>query len=99
MNNELFFLTKKQTETLIQQTKTKLQETLKIITKKQMATFSFSPAVTSGEEGKWLLAVISFEANNSVFNITDENNSFSITTPSLWSSKGGAETINKLQNL
>ena len=41
----------------------------------------------------------SFEASNSVFNLTNENNSFSITTPGHWSSRGGAETINKLQKL
>ena len=39
----------------------------------------------------------SLEAINSVFNITGENDSFSITTPGYWSSRGGAETINKLQ--
>ena len=75
------------------------KKTVELITKKQMATFSFSPPVISGAEGKWLLAVISFEANNSVFKITDENKSFSITTPSLWSSKGGAETTNEPQKL
>ena len=33
------------------------------------------------EEGKWLLAVTSFEAENSVFNITDKNNSYSFSIP------------------
>ena len=46
-----------------------------------MQTFSFNPPINSVEEGKWLLAVSSFEATNSVFNITNENNTFSITTP------------------
>ena len=32
----------------------------------------------------WFLAVTSFEATNSVFNITDENSSFSINTPGFW---------------
>ena len=36
---------------------------------------------------------------DSVFSITDENNSFSITVENHWSSRGGAEAINKLQNL
>ena len=31
--------------------------------------------------------------------ITDENNSFSFTTPGHWSSRGGAESIYKLQKL
>ena len=30
------------------------------------------------EEGTWLLAATSFETTNIVFNLTDENNSFSI---------------------
>ena len=48
------------------------------------------------EEGKWLLAVTSFETMNSVFKITDKNNSFPTATPGYWSSRGGAETMNKL---
>ena len=46
-----------------------------------------------------MLAVTSFEATNSVFIITDENNKFSITIEGLWSSRGGVEIINKLQKL
>ena len=49
------------------------------------------------EEGTWLLAVTSSETTTSVFNLTDENNNFSISTPGYWSSRGGAETIYKLQ--
>ena len=36
------------------------------------------------EEGKWLLGVSSFECTNSVFNITDEYNSFPIVLPGYW---------------
>ena len=79
--------------------KSRPQEALEIKMNKQMETFSFNPPLKLVEEGKWLLAVTSFEAINSVFNITNENNSFSITTPSHWSSRGGAETIYKLQKL
>ena len=61
-----------------------------------MQTFSFDPPINLVEERKWLSAVISFEATNSVFKITNENNSFSFTTPGHWSSRGGAETIYKL---
>ena len=43
-----------------------------------MEPFSISPSINVSEEGKWLLAVTSFEATHSVFNITDEKNSFSI---------------------
>ena len=45
-----------------------------------METLCFSPTLNLIEDGKWFLAVTSFEATNSVFNITDENNSFSIGT-------------------
>ena len=81
MNNELLLLIKKHTDTLIQQTKTKPQETLEFKMNKQMQTFSFNPAIDLVEEGKWLLGVSSLECTNSVFNITNENNSFSIILP------------------
>ena len=43
---------------------------------KKMETFPRSPPINLPQEGKWLLAVTSFEATNSVLNVTDENNSF-----------------------
>ena len=43
-----------------------------------------------------VLAVTSFEATTSVFNINDENKQFSITTRGHWNSGDGKETINKL---
>ena len=46
-----------------------------------MQTFSFNSPINLVEEGKWLLAVSSFECKNSVFNITNENKSFSIIIP------------------
>ena len=64
-----------------------------------MQTFPFSPPIHLAEDSNWLLAVTSFEATNSVYIFTDENKSFSISTLSHWSSRGGAETINKLQKL
>ena len=48
---------------------------------------------------KWLLTVNSFETTNSVFKKTDENNSFSITTPGHWFSRGGEEPFYILQKL
>ena len=60
----------KLTDTLIEQTKTKPQETLEFKMNKQMQTFSFSLPLNRVEKGKWLLAVTSLEATNSVFNIT-----------------------------
>ena len=38
----------------------------------QMETFLFNPPTNFVEEGKWLLANTSFEATNSVFNISDK---------------------------
>ena len=67
MNNELLLLIKKHTDTLIEQTKTKPQETFEIEMKKQFETFSFSPQINLVEEGKWLLGVASFDCTNSVF--------------------------------
>ena len=89
MNNELLLLIKKHTDTLIEQTKTCPIETLESKMNKQIETFSFKPPINMAEEGKWLLAVSRFEATNSVFDITYENNSFSFTTPGHWYSKLG----------
>ena len=86
MNNEVIFLNKKHTNLLIEQTKTKTQITLEFKMNKQMQTFSFLPPNYLVEEGKWLLGMASFESTNSVFNITNENHSFSITIPSHWES-------------
>ena len=57
MNNELLLLIKKHTDTLIQQTRTKPQETLEFKMNKQMQTFSFNPPINLVEEGKWFMAV------------------------------------------
>ena len=84
---ELLFLIKKHTDTLIEQTNTRPQETLEIKTDKQMQFFSFSPPLNLVEEGKWLLRVSSFERTTSVFNITNENNSFSIPIAGHWETK------------
>ena len=99
MNNELLLLIKKHTDTLIQQTKTKPQETLEFKMNKQMQTFSFNPPINLVEEGKWLLAVSSFECTNSVFNITNENISFSIIIPGHYETESDEETINELNKL
>ena len=69
MNNELLLLIKKHTDTLIENTKTKPQETLEFKMDKQMQTFSFNPPINLVEEGKWLLGVFSFEYTNSVFTL------------------------------
>ena len=99
MNNELLLLIKKHTDTLIEQTKTRPQETLEFKMNKQMQTFSFNRPINLVEEGKWLLAVSSFECTNSVFNITNENNSFSIIIPGHYPNKSDEKTIDDLNKL
>ena len=99
MNNELLLLIKKHTDTLIEQTKTKPQETLEFRMNKQMQTFSFNPPINLVEEGKWLLAVSSFECTNSVFNVTDDNNSFSIIIPGHYQNQTDEKTIDNLNKL
>ena len=99
MNNELLLLIKKHTDTLIEQTKTKPQETLEFKMNKQMQTFSFNPPINLFEEGKWLMAVSLFDCTNSVYNITNENNSFSIIIPGHYQTEFAEETIDKLNKL
>ena len=64
----------------------------------QMPTFSFNPPIKL-VEGKWLLAVSSFECTNSVFNITNENNSFSIIIPGHHQTEFAEKIINDLNTL
>ena len=99
MNNELLLLIKKHTDTLIQQTKTKPQETLEFKMNKQMQIFSFNPPINLVEEGKWLLGLSSLECTHSVFNITNENNSFSIIIPGHYEDKFAEKTINDINKL
>ena len=99
MNYELLLLIKKHTDTLIEQTKTRPQETLEFKMNKLKQIFLFNPPTNLAEEGKWLLRVSSFECTNSVFNITNENNSFSITIPGHWQTKSDEKTIDELNKL
>ena len=84
---------------MIEQTKTKPQETLEFKMNKQMQTLSFNPPINLVEEGKWLMAVSSFECTNSVFNITNENNSFSIIIPGHYQNESDQKTIDELKKL
>ena len=99
MNNELLLLIKKHTDILIQQTKTKSQKTLEFKINRQMQTFSFNPPIILVEEGKCLLAVSSLECTNSVFNITNENNSFSIIIPGHYKAECAEKLIYDLNKL
>ena len=99
MNNELLLLIRNHTDTLIEQTKTKPQETLEFKMNKQTQTFSFNPPINLVEEGKWFLGVSFFECTNSFFNVTNENNSFSIFIPSHYQTEFAEKMINDLNKL
>ena len=99
MNSELLLLIKKHTDTLIQQTRTKPQETLEFKMIKPMQTFSFNPSLNLVEGGKWLMAVSLFDCTNSVYNITNENNSFSIIIPGHYETESAEKTIDELNKL
>ena len=77
----------------------KPQETLDFKMDRQMQTFSFNPPFNLLEEGKWLLAVSSFECTNSVFNIINENNSFSINIPGHYQNKSDEKIFDDLNKL
>ena len=95
----MLVLIKKHTDTLIEQTKTKPQETLEFKMNKQTQTFSFNPPINLVEEDKWLSTVSSFECTISVFNITNENNSFSIIIPGHYQNKIDEKAIDNLNKL
>ena len=99
MNTELLLLNKKHTDTLSEQTRTKPQETLEFKMNKQRQTFSFSPPINLVEGDKWLLAVSSFECTNSVFNITNDNNSFSIIIKGHWETEFAEKIIDEVNRL
>ena len=61
-----------------------------------MQTFSFSTLINLIEVGEWLLGVTSFECTNSVFKITNENKSFSLTIPDPRETNSAEETTDKL---
>ena len=84
---------------MIEQTKTRPKETLEFKMNKQMQTFSFNPPINLVEEGKLLIGVSSFECTNSVFNITNENNSFSIIIPGHYQTEFAEKNINDLKKI
>ena len=96
MNNELLLLNKKHTDMLIEQTKTKPQETLEFVMDKQMQTFSANPSMNLSEKIKRLVAVTHFECKTSVFNIIDENNSFPIIKPGHYQTESAEKTTDEL---
>ena len=99
MNSQLLLLFKKHNDTLIEQTKTRPQETLELKMKKQLHIFSFLPPINLIEVGKWFLRVSLFECTNSVFNITNENKSFSIIIPGHYQTESAEKTIDELNKV
>ena len=84
---------------MIEQTKTHHQEILDFVMSRQTQRFSFNSLINLSEERKWLIAVTCLEATNSVFKITEENYSFSLTIPGHWDYKYTENTINGLNKL
>ena len=56
----------------------------------------FNPSINLLEEAKWLLPVTFFEVTNSLFKITNENNSFSSTIPGHWETQSPEKTFEEL---
>ena len=92
MNNDLLLLIKQYTDTLINQTKNRSQETLEFRMIKQMQSFQFNPSINLSSEN-CLLSVTSFEATISVFIQTNENNLFSITLTGHWVCKSAEKLL------
>ena len=64
-----------------------------------MQTFSFNPPINLVEEGKWLMPVSLFDCTNSVYNITNENNSSSIVIPGHYQTESAEKTIDELKKI
>ena len=66
----------KNCETLIEQTHRKAEETLEFKMIKPRETFQFTPPIEV--KGDWMIGLTDPELNNSIFNITEENNKFKL---------------------
>ena len=95
MNNNLLIFNKKHTDTLIEQTKTKPEETPEFKMNKQMETLSCNPPIILFDEGKLLLGKTSFECINKSFIMNNENNSFSIIMSGHWNSEPAEKPLTK----
>ena len=95
----MLLLIGKHTDTLIQQAKTRPLETLEFKMIRSKQTFSSNLPINLLEEGKWLLGLSSLDCTNCVFNITDENNSFSINISGHWETEFDRKTFAKFDEL
>ena len=73
---EDLLLSTKNCETIIDQTHRKAEETLEFKMTKPRETFHFTPPVQI--TGDWMIGSTDLEVNNSIFNITEENNKFKL---------------------
>ena len=73
--NVLLSITKN-CETLIEQTLRKSEETLEFKMNKSRESFHFKPPIQV--KGDWMIGLVDLEVNNSIFNITEENNKFEL---------------------
>ena len=73
---ELLLSITKNCEKLIEQTHRKAEETLEFKLTQSRKTFHFNPPIPI--EGSWMIGLTSLEVYNSVFNNTDENNTFEL---------------------
>ena len=99
IRNKKIILTKNIQIHLLNKQKRKPQETLEFILLNQKEAFSFSPSINLSEEGKWLVAVTSFETTKSFSITTAENSSFLTSARSYWTLEGGEELINELKKI
>ena len=72
----LFFFHLLKTETPIEQTHTKAQETLEFKFNKARETFHFNTSIQIN--GDWMIGLTSLEIYNSIFNIREENNNLEL---------------------
>ena len=77
-NEDLLLSVTKNCETLIEQTRTKTQETLDFKTTRTKETFSFKRPISI--EGSWMTELTNLEVYNSFFTITEENTKFELYT-------------------
>ena len=71
---ELMLSITKNSETLIEQTHWKAEETLEFNMIKTRETFHFNPPIQI--KGGWMIGLTSLEVYACIFNITEENNKF-----------------------
>ena len=99
MTNELLLRIKNHTDTPTEQTKLKSQVILVFKLNIQIENFAISPPMNFFEGRKGLLSVTSFGATNPVFNLTDKNNSFSLSTSSYWTPNVAEKTFDQINEI